>query len=197
MVIYLMTCLSRQPEPLSARSETGTVVRSPQQTQKNHKDLFLPVPGYRSKKRESTPDGLPLLRATILSSRWWISGSCRRISSMICRSLRGAAGIFSFIMLFLPFAIQDIGSLGRGFPGLPVFFVPVLFSFTMNACVPGSCSAFRPGASIICTDPRFHLFQDLLTGFQGYRIRFFAPFKNHSIARYVTSQSALHVFGPA
>ena len=109
---------------------------------------------------------------------------------MICRSLRGGAGIFSLIMLFLPFAIQDIGSLGRGFSGLPVFFVPVLFSFTMNPCGFGSCFTFRPSAGIICTDPRLHLFQYLLTGFQGYRIRFFAPFKNHSIARYVTCQSA-------
>ena len=151
---------------------------------------FFRVPDYRSKKRESTPDGLPSLRATILSSRWWISGSCRRISSMICRSLRGAAGIFSLIMLFLPFAIQDISSLGRGFGGLPVFFVRLLFSLSMNPCGSESCFAFRPGACIIRTDPRLHLFQYLLTGFQGYRVRFLAPFKNHCIAQYVTSQSS-------
>jgi len=117
---------------------------------------------------------------------------------MICRSLRGAAGIFSLIMLFLPFAIQDISSLGRGFGGLPVFFVRLLFSLSMNPCGSESCFAFRPGACIIRTDPRLHLFQYLLTGFQGYRVRSLLRLKitvppGTSLARLLV----LHVFGTA
>ena len=80
---------------------------------------------------------------------------------MICRSLRGAAGIF-FIMVFSPFAIQDL-------------------------CCPWWCNFHWPAARVICTDPRLHLFQDLLTGFYSYYIRFFALFEHHSYRPVVTA----------